>query len=132
MRQRNKEKEAETSRKWKKEHPDKVTATKRKWYRRHPDKVKADWLRRRYGMTLEEYRYLLVSQGGVCAICAHPETRKNPKNNKVYDMAIDHNHKTGKVRGLLCTACNNGLKCFRDNSKLLWWAIHYLENKEEL
>lgn len=51
-----------------------------------------------YNMTLEEYNKLFKSQYGVCAICGHPELNRS--------LLVDHNHKTGKIRGLLCTLCN--------------------------
>ena len=54
----------------------------------------------KYGITIEDYEKLLVSQNGVCAICSgEPDTRW-----KI--LAVDHCHKTGKVRGLLCMTCN--------------------------
>lgn len=53
---------------------------------------------RRYNLTPEEYEAILEYQGGVCAICDHPPKSKN--------LAVDHDHKTGLVRGLLCYMCN--------------------------
>jgi hypothetical protein len=52
-----------------------------------------------YGMTLETYELLLQFQGGLCAICRRP-----PKKQR---LAVDHNHKTGAIRGLLCFVCNH-------------------------
>jgi hypothetical protein len=52
----------------------------------------------RQGLTIAQYDELLEAQGGVCAICGRP-----PKNRR---LAVDHNHKTGKIRGLLCWVCN--------------------------
>lgn len=56
---------------------------------------------RRYGITLADYVAMLRAQGGGCAICGQKPTRRN--------LAVDHDHATGKVRGLLCAPCNTGL-----------------------
>lgn len=72
-----------------------------------------------YGMSITEYDALLNLQKGVCAICSEP-----PKNGKV--LAVDHDHLTDKVRGLLCTSCNTALGTFRDSVKILESAVAYL------
>ena len=59
----------------------------------------------RYGITIEDYERMYETQGGLCAICKQPETRKG-RNGKPISLSIDHDHKTGKVRDLLCTHCN--------------------------
>ena len=79
-------------------------------------------IRRQYGITLKQFDELLEFQGGGCAIC-----------NKKIDgerrrMNIDHDHDTGKVRGLLCTGCNTGIGYFGDNIEGLKKAFYYLEN----
>jgi hypothetical protein len=73
-----------------------------------------------YGLTEADYLAKIQEQNNVCAIC------KEKQLNKV--LCIDHNHVTGKVRGLLCNSCNIGLGHFRDNSKILHSAIEYLQN----
>lgn len=57
-----------------------------------------------YGITPEEYTRLLILQNNVCAICKQPERTK--RLEKHADLCIDHDHLTGKVRGLLCLRCN--------------------------
>ena len=69
-------------------------------------------LKRKFGLTLDQYDELLVQQGGVCAICEDP-----PEDGKAFH--IDHDHETGEVRGLLCLRCNNGLGQFKEDSDLL-------------
>ena len=65
-----------------------------------------EWnLRYRYNSPIEEYNLLLTQQGGVCAICKQPETAIG-RSGKVKTLATDHDHETGKVRGLLCAECN--------------------------
>jgi hypothetical protein len=73
-------------------------------------------------LTVEEFDALLASQDGKCAIC---RTDKWPGNgNRPH---VDHCHATGKVRGILCTSCNNGLGRFKDRVDLLEAAIAYLK-----
>ena len=75
------------------------------------------WSRQRnYGLSEEAYQQLLKEQDDLCAICKGILTRPH----------VDHNHKTGNVRGILCSACNFGLGFFRDDFDYLQAAIHYL------
>ncbi len=85
-------------------------------------------LQRNYGITQIEYNNLVIEQGGVCAICGLPETAK--LNNTTKRLSVDHCHKTGIVRGLLCGKCNNGIGRFEDNIDILASAISYLQNAE--
>lgn len=62
---------------------------------------------RSYGITLDEYNEMLDSQGGVCAICKRPQGAKSAsRNGQPRALEVDHDHETGKVRGLLCATCN--------------------------
>lgn len=61
-------------------------------------------LRARYGITPADYARMLVRQGGVCAICGAP-----PPSGRVRRLHVDHDHASGKVRGLVCYHCNVGL-----------------------
>jgi hypothetical protein len=76
-------------------------------------------LQRKYGITAEDYNYMLEQQQGGCAICF----QGNPSGRR---LAVDHNHDTGEVRGLLCGSCNVGLGNFGDNVDNLEAAIDYL------
>ena len=84
-------------------------------------------LRREYGITLTEYNKVLEEQNGVCAICDLPETETNSIGTKW--LCVDHNHATGKIRGLLCNKCNQALGCFRDDKDVMLKAILYLEGE---
>jgi hypothetical protein len=64
----------------------------------YTDKARNKQLVKRYGITVREYGRMLALQDGVCALCHHPPKKKR--------LSVDHNHKTGKVRGLLCYRCN--------------------------
>lgn len=76
-------------------------------------------LKKLYSMTLEQYQDLLAAQANRCAIC-----------NRLFKKTplIDHCHKTGKVRGLLCRACNTGIGSFKDDPTLTEAATRYLQD----
>jgi hypothetical protein len=76
-------------------------------------------LRERYGITLEEYDEMSEAQGGVCAACG--------KTNGSKLLAVDHDHKTSEVRGLLCNNCNTALGRVDDNIDTLMALVRYLE-----
>jgi hypothetical protein len=77
-----------------------------------------------------QYNAMLTEQGGVCAICGKAQSTKYRGvrgHGKIKALYIDHCHKTGKIRGLLCHYCNFGLGEFMDSIKLLRRAIRYLK-----
>lgn len=78
-----------------------------------------------YDITQEDYNRMLESQGGVCKICEKPEDKVI--GSKVIELAVDHCHSSGKVRGLLCQRCNTGIAKFDDSTDNLRAAITYLE-----
>jgi hypothetical protein len=78
-------------------------------------------IKRNYGINFDEYESMLKKQGGVCAICASPPPKKHKQR-----LSIDHCHTTGRVRGLLCDACNQGLGLFKDSPELMLKSISYL------
>jgi len=81
-------------------------------------------LSKKFNLTVEEYEKMLEAQEGKCAICGEKETMT--RNGKEPRLSVDHDHKTGKVRGLLCNSCNNGLGRFKDDTDLIKKAIAYL------
>jgi hypothetical protein len=100
---------------------------RREDYKNNFSKYKEQHLKSAYGISLEDYFNMLESQNGVCAICGKEEMRINPKTKKVHLLSVDHNHATGKVRGLLCMKCNPGIGNFQENVGLLQNAIEYLK-----
>lgn len=78
----------------------------KKWKLAHPDQVinmGRDWCyRKKYGITLIQYNELLIKQNSVCILCGKKDAFKNKGRN----LFVDHNHKTKKIRGLLCSRCN--------------------------
>lgn len=77
----------------------------------------------RYGITKEEALALIVAADNKCQICKGIFTKENPAH-------IDHDHKTKRVRGVLCRTCNNGIGFFKDDIELLKVAISYLADGE--
>lgn len=76
---------------------------------------------RAYGLTIEDYEKMYKELAGCCQICGdHRDV-----------LHIDHDHKTGKVRGLLCSSCNTGIGKLKDNTGILRGAINYLERNYE-
>lgn len=80
---------------------------------------------KRRGLTESQYKKLFDEQNGFCAICRQPEI--SIRMGRIRNLAIDHNHTTDKVRGLLCNRCNRGLGYFLDRSALLEAAVSYLK-----
>jgi len=89
------------------------TSTNKKYRRKYH-------LKKKYGITLEDYDKILESQNGKCAICEID----NPGNKGRF--CVDHDHETGKNRGLICDDCNVGLGRFKDSTNILTKAIEYL------
>lgn len=78
-------------------------------------------LRKHYGIDESQYNAILNAQGGVCAICGAP-----PKDNKKRRLAVDHNHATGKNRGLLCAPCNHAVERLENDPDWGTKALNYL------
>ncbi len=103
------------------------TARTRAWAEANPDEWerhrRRSWLKQKYGITPEEYDERLAAQGGVCAICKQP-----PADPRGYRMHVDHSHETGRVRGILCGPCNQGIGRLGDSVERLRAAIDYLQS----
>jgi len=93
----------------------------RQWDRARRPAVRAAKLLRNYGITVEQYDKLVDLQGGVCAICRR-------EDDQGHQLAVDHCHSSGTVRGLLCHKCNVALGLFRDDPAALAAAAEYLRN----
>lgn len=116
-------------------HRDKVQARNKRWYERNresqifrtsrnarqnaPARRDARF-RRTYGVSLVEIEAIREAQGGVCAIC------RDPKRPGRKSLCVDHCHRTGRVRGLLCHQCNKAIGLFGDSPSHLHAAIAYL------
>ncbi|RTL93858.1 hypothetical protein EJV44_15395 [Ancylobacter aquaticus] len=86
-------------------------------------------LERNYGVSRPQFEAAMLSQGGECAVCRVPMDGAHPAPSS---PVVDHDHTTGKFRGLLCGHCNKALGLFKDNTDTLLRAVKYLErNKAE-
>jgi len=99
-------------------------ASTRRWIDNNKEKNAETKRKKRYldsyGITIEEYEDRLKAQNGVCALCKEICI--------TFDvLCVDHDHDTGKVRGLLCNLCNRGIGLMRDDPKLLRMAANYIE-----
>jgi hypothetical protein len=112
----NKEKRRERSRKWSKENPDKTRANRRK-------KVL-----KQYDLTVEMVELILKEQGNKCGNPGCPVTEPGGRHNTWH---VDHNHVTGKARGLLCNTCNVGLGMLGENENRILGLIEYLRMYKE-
>lgn len=95
----------------------------------NPEKYKDKDLQRTYGISLEEFNSMKDAQNNKCAICGNSEHVINNKTGEPRELAVDHCHDKGHVRGLLCTNCNKGLGHFKDDIALLEKAIVYLQTR---
>jgi len=106
---------------------DSYRSWKRQW-EQEPENVakKRDrTLRRKYGISAEGYAALLEGQGGRCALCGGDDPKSGNRFGEKW-WHVDHDHQTGRVRGLLCGPCNMALGLFKDDPEFLRLAIEYL------
>ena len=111
-REKNKHRWKEYVAKYQKEHRDRYLHSQRK-----------SQLKVSYGLSIEAYESIFKFQNGACAIC-------KGQNMDGKRLAVDHCHSTGKIRGLLCSNCNNGLGRFKDDHGLLEAALIYLKSHQ--
>jgi hypothetical protein len=121
---------------WGKANTQKKKEAHRRWYlkygksyykknkKRYQEIGRSSSLKRLYGITETEYESMFRSQNGVCGICSVAPISER--------LCVDHNHATGKVRGLLCKSCNVAIGRFEDDRERLRNAINYLEKHETL
>jgi hypothetical protein len=89
------------------------------WQKSNPDKVRSHNLKSKYGLTESEFNLLLAKQDGKCAICGTTDPGRA-------NFCVDHCHKHGHVRGLLCDHCNTAIGKFNDDPATIQRAIDYL------
>lgn len=130
---------AKRNKEWKKANPYKVSLHNKTYKRKHKESTKIHnktyklkhkdeslgyRLKNKYGLSVNEYKRTLILQDNQCAICGKHFTSQNGS----LKVCVDHDHKTGKIRGLLCGNCNVGLGMLGDSVTILNNAIKYLEN----
>lgn len=111
-----------------KDHQEKSKKRKRETYQTPEGwlKVRAAHLKRSFGMTLDDYQEIHDRQGGRCAICGREESARY--RGRVKLLAVDHCHRTNKIRGLLCQSCNVIIGTSGDDPLLLLQAIGYIRH----
>jgi hypothetical protein len=92
---------------------------------REPEYFRERDLMKSFGLSVADYQKMFLDHNGVCACCGKPETAT--RSGKTKWLAVDHDHKTGAIRGLLCSDCNTGLGKFCDSIEILTSAISYLK-----
>ena len=111
---------------WRKANPTWLKASQVAWHKANPKK-RSVYSRaeryRAYGLTLADYAAMVAAQSGLCAVCG--------KNEGDETLCVDHDHSTGKVRGLLCRLCNIGLGGFKDSCASLIAAAEYIKKWKE-
>ena len=93
---------------------------KAKSYLENQPKHRESWLQKNYKISVQEYEDQFRAQTGICAICKRTDLSGRR-------LAVDHDHETGRLRGLICLKCNRGLGCFDDNKEFLANAVTYLK-----
>lgn len=125
---KNKEKISIYHKTYKEKYPDKIKESKKKYKKKNPEKFKkykkeyqAKRRLNKFNLSIDDYNILLKNQGSRCAIC---------KKESARTLHIDHDHVTGRIRGLLCVSCNLALGYFKDNSNNLKSATTYLNQSQ--
>jgi len=124
-----KEKILKNAQKYRDEHREENKEYQRQLRRNDPNYTKKQHLKYSFGLSLKEFKKLLKKQNNLCAICGKKETLK--LHSKTCLLAVDHDHKTNKIRGLLCSRCNLMLGSVKDSIKLLKKAIKYLKRNQK-
>jgi len=122
------QKEKEYRKLWQKKYrlrnKENISVKNNEYYTKHPE-IKRKTTLRKYKLTPEKYKEIATAQNNVCSICGRPETLQ--RYSGVQNLVVDHCHKTGSNRGLLCHKCNIGLGVFEDNIDVIASAISYLK-----
>lgn len=119
-----------SARAWQAANPERVKEIDRRKYRKakaagtlkssyNPERERRKALVRRYGITIEQYEAMVADQGGVCCLCDGAPGKR--------PLSVDHDHATGKVRGLLCTPCNVALHAVERTTDWMARATSYLK-----
>jgi len=130
----NKEYHKRKSSEWEKKHKRWRTAKRKKYIRERyesGDQMKVA-RKHRYGMTHEDYKKRVKKQNNRCAVCRRKERHINPYTGKRQALAVDHDHRTNRVRALLCADCNRGIGLFNENPVLLLRVIKYLKKHKRV
>jgi len=114
---------------YRKNHIEKYKEYGRIWYQKNKNKIKEErknyQLNYKYGITKADFNNLLLAQNNKCLICGQPLDLTNPHN-----VHIDHSHKRGVIRGILCANCNKAIGFLKDNPEYVYNAYKYLKERD--
>ena len=113
-----------TSENWAKNNRDKIKA------KYNPEKARVKSLESLYGLTAEQYDKMLNRQSKRCAICDKEEVVKDHRTGRTKRLSVDHNHKTGKIRDLLCDKCNRLFGLLGEDLSLISNMLKYAEKHQ--
>lgn len=112
--------------------PERYKAQSRAWHAANPDRIRElsakSLVRRRYGLTMEQYKEILATQK-VCNLCGREPDGKGRNGRQ---LCVDHDHETGAFRALLCRSCNSMLGLSGDSPGILRKAAEYIEHHRTL
>ena len=119
-RENNKEKIAERQKEYQKNNKEQIAGYQKEYRKKNKNKIADQILKRKYNLSIEDWKKIFNSQNKCCAIC---------KNNKtgLRGFVVDHNHQSGKVRAILCDNCNKLLGHAKDSPSVCRLAAEYLE-----
>lgn len=112
---------SELAKKYRSKDPEKYRARSRQWRKDNPEKSMSIDLKRKYGITYDHWKVMFDQQEGKCLVCNKHQNELNQK------LAVDHDHKTNQIRGLICCQCNRGIGYLQDDPILLRKAALYLD-----
>ena len=104
---------------------DKIKAQMKDYYLKNKDKAKEYNLIKYYNLTLNQYNKMLADQNSCCKVCGVHAS------NFTHGLYVDHNHKTNKIRSLLCTGCNAGLGHLKEDINIMKKLIKYIKEHNE-
>lgn len=102
----------------------------REYRKDNPARFKEIALKKKFGIGLDDYMKMYISQNGKCAICGKDGAMASEKFDVARTLVVDHCHNSHKIRKLLCSKCNRGLGCFSDDSETLKKAALYLKSHQ--
>ena len=108
---------------------EKAKADQKAWRNDNKDRIRGNLLKRKYGITFEQYKEMFEKQDGKCAVCEAPGALLN-QYGKV-GLHVDHNHVTGQVRQLLCSNCNTALGLLKESPDTIRKLLSYVERNSE-
>jgi len=113
------------SRRYREKNRKRLDANHARFRERNPGYHRIRQVARLYGLTAEQYLAAIQAQGGLCEICGEPQVPD--RHGKRATLVTDHDHKTGRIRGFLCSGCNKALGGFKDNPRTMRAAADYIE-----